>query len=217
MTKFDDLPHSNRTLLLATLELEIAQAKCANILELAHKHNLSIQILWRDICRRTGQPRCTVPAPVMLSRAQWRESSTAGHPAPAAATPVLESSPSAALTDGGLNAGTVAMPAALARQPRTACGAHRAASWRAPLVAGLIAILALGVGFLVLASGPHSTVAPQASWQISNAKPGDGFRAAPIIRDADGSPQPEINPGTLSPPPGTVHRLDAISKSFLKR
>ena len=49
MIQFEDLPRTNRTLLLATLELEIAEAKCTNILQLAHKRNLPIADIWRDI------------------------------------------------------------------------------------------------------------------------------------------------------------------------
>ena len=46
MTHFEDLPTPARTLLIATLELEMAQAKCANILELANKRHLAIAELF---------------------------------------------------------------------------------------------------------------------------------------------------------------------------
>jgi hypothetical protein len=65
MIKFDDLPHTNRTLILASLQLEIAEAHCTNILDLARKRNQNVHQIWRDICRKTRQPLCTVPAPVM--------------------------------------------------------------------------------------------------------------------------------------------------------
>jgi hypothetical protein len=235
MIRFDDLPRTNRTLLLATLELEIAEAKCTNILQLAHKRNLPIQDIWRDICRRTGQPRCTVPSPVMLSREQWLGAATAGHADTTTATPGLDSpAPSAssldspapaAANDGGVNAGTIAVPVAAATHPRTAAmpasGTPRAGNPRALLAAGLagglLASLALGAAFFVLVASP--TVAPQASLQTPNAKAGDGLRATTtIVREQSGeSAKPQPDPISVPPPQGTIRRLDGISKSFLNR
>ncbi len=222
MIKFDDLPHTNRTLLLATLELEIAEAKCTNILQLAHKRNLPIQEIWRDICRKTGQPRCTVPAPVMVSRDQWLESATSGRLDSTTATSALDPPTPTSLKEGSVNAGTIAVPVVLVKQPRAApvpaFSAQRAQNLRAPLIAGLVAILALGVGFLVLVASPNSTVAPQASLQIPNAKPDDVLRGATIIRDQSGeSAKPEFDPNSVPPPQGTIRRLEGISKSFWKR
>ena len=224
MIRFDDLPRTNRTLLLATLELEIAEAKCTNILQLAHKRNLPIQDIWRDICRRTGQPRCTVPSPVMLSREQWLDAATAGHADTTTATPGVDPPAPAAANDGGVNAGTIAVPVAAATHPGAAAmpafGTPRAGNPRAllaaGLAAGLLAGLALGVAFFVLVASP--TVAPQASLQTPNAKPGDGLRAATTIREQSGeSAKPQPDPISVPPPQGTIRRLDGISKSFLNR
>jgi hypothetical protein len=224
MIQFEDLPRTNRTLLLATLELEIAEAKCANILELAHKRNLPIADIWRDICRRTGQPRCTVPSPVMVSREQWLDAATAGHPDTTTATPGLEPPAPAASNDVGVSAGTIAVPVAAVKHPGAAAmpasGTPRAGNPRAllaaGLAAGLFAGLALGVAFFFLVASP--TAAPQASLQIPNAKPGDGLRAATMIREQSGeSAKPQFDPSSLPPPQGTIRRLDGISKSFLNR
>jgi hypothetical protein len=224
MIQFEDLPRTNRTLLLATLELEIAEAKCTNILELAHKRNLPIADIWRDVCRRTGQPRCTVPAPVMLSRKQWLDGASSGHPETAASA--VQAPTPAAATDGGATAGAIAMPALAVKPPRAAAmaasGAQRPRSLRAPLVAGLaaglVAGLALGAAFFLLVASPHATVAPQASLQVPNARPGDVPRAATNIRDQSGeSAPPAFDPNSLPPPQGTMRRLEGISKSFLNR
>jgi hypothetical protein len=204
--------------------LEIAEAKCTNILQLAHKRNLPIQDIWRDICRRTGQPRCTVPSPVMLSREQWLDTATAGHPDSTTATPGLDPPAPAAANDGGVNAGTIAVPVAAATHPKAAAmpaaGTLRAGNPRALLAAGLacglLAGLALGAAFFVLVASP--TVAPQASLQTPNAKAGDGPRAATMIREQSGeSAKPQLDPISVPPPQGTIRRLDGISKSFLNR
>jgi hypothetical protein len=226
MIQFEDLPRTNRTLLLATLELEIAEAKCTNILELAHKRNLPIADIWRDICRRTGQPRCTVPAPVMLSREQWLDSASPGHPDPATPTPAVAAPTPEAAKDGGASAGAIAVPALpVVKPPRAAAmpasGAPRPRNLRAPLLAGLaaglVAGLALGAAFFVLLASPHATVAPQASLQVPNARPG-AARGATIVRDQSGeSAPPAFDPNSVPPPQGTIRRLDGISKSFLNR
>jgi hypothetical protein len=60
-------------------------------------------------------------------------------------------------------------------------------------------------------------VAPQASWQIQNARAGDVPRAAVIVRDQRGESAPTFDPNSLPPPQGTIRRLEGISKSFLNR
>jgi hypothetical protein len=226
MIQFEDLPRTNRTLLLATLELEIAEAKCTNILQLAHKRNLPIADIWRDICRRTGQPRCTVPAPVMLSRERWLDSASPGHPDPATPTPAVAAPTPEAAKDGGASEGASAVPAPPVKSPRAAAmpaaGAPRPRNLRAPLLAGLaaglVAGLALGAALFVLLASPHATVAPQASLQVPNVRPGDVPRAATNIRDQSGeSAPPPFDPNSLPPPQGTMRRLEGISKSFLNR
>jgi hypothetical protein len=65
MIEFDDLPQTSRALLLARLELEIAQAKCTNIFGLARNRKQTIREIWQEVCRKTGQPRCTMPLPLI--------------------------------------------------------------------------------------------------------------------------------------------------------
>jgi hypothetical protein len=224
MLQFDDLPHASRTLLLATLELEIAQAKCANILDLAHKRDVPMQEIWRDVCRRTGQPRCTVPAPVMVSRDQWLAVLAAERLDAAAAAPVSDPPTPTPLKDGVASAGMMAVPAVSTRRPRAAAvprsRKQHDRSHRAALVAGLVAVLALGAGAgaLMLLASPNATVAPQASLQTPNAQRGEVVHGATLMRDQGGeSARPESDPSSVQPPQGTIRRLDGISKSFSKR
>jgi hypothetical protein len=234
MIQFEDLPRTNRTLLLTTLVLELNEANCTNILQLAHKRNLPVAEIWREICRRTGQPRCTVPAQVTLPREQWPDAASAGHAAPMTAAPAAPMTPApeapppaAAQVDGGANADPIAAlapatPAASVKPPRAkAAQARRAGNPRGALAAGLAlglaAGLALGVTFFVLAASPRTGVAPQATLQFPNGKPGDA-RSVTIIRErsAESAPPP-FDPSSLPPPQGTMRRLEGISKSFLNR
>jgi len=206
MIQFDRLPRTSRTLLLATLELEMAQAKCTNILDLAHKRHLSIDEIWRGVCRKTAQPRCTVPAPVMVSRDQWLASMSAGHPD--------------ALQDANAQAAGHAVPFAPAKQSRTlhvsSSRARRARRLRVPLVAGLAAILALAVGVFALIASHDSTLAPQASVQTPNARPIELVHGATIIREQRSeSVKQESDPGSAQSP-DTLRRLGTISKAFSK-
>jgi hypothetical protein len=250
MINFDDLSHTKRTLILATLQLEIAEANCTNILDLARKRNQDIHDLWRELCKKTGQPHCTVPAPVLATADPWRETMpAAAHldspPAVAARSTTLafpEAPPSSAFPPptslkppiaskaGGVNTAAAAVPVKKA----AASSAHRAPNRRGLLVIGVVAILSVGVGLLVMVAGSNSTVSPQTSLQIPNAKPGDVVREGTIIRDrrnagtcgeqtdpkaARSSPcdKAEAEPVNVPPPAGTMRRLDAISKSFSKR
>jgi hypothetical protein len=214
MIKFDDLPRTNRALILAKLGLAIAEANCTNIFVLAHKRHQTIHQIWRDACRQAGQPPCDVPASVLATRDQCLESATAAHlhsviasppSKPQTASPPAPSFPKS----GNVNAGT----------------GHRADSLRVPLVASAIAILALGVGVLVLVASPNSAVAPQASMQIPNARSGN------IVRDSGGafnrpadrtvaraSPadKPQFDPSSVPTPQGTIRRMEEISKAFGK-
>src|SRR5204863_7315669 len=90
-------------------------------------------------------------------------------------------SPSAAPAPkaGGMNTAAAAAPVKKA----AASSAHRAPNRRGLLVAGVVAILSVGVGLLVMVAGSNSTVTPQTSLQIPNAKPGDVVREGTIIRD----------------------------------
>jgi hypothetical protein len=215
--QFDNLPRTSRTLLLATLELEMAQAKCTNILDLAHKRHLSIQEIWRDVCRKTAQPRCSVPAPVMVSRDQWLASAGAAQSGSMAATSALETAASASEA----KAGRKVEPAALAKQLRMVpvpwWRAKRGHGLRVPLMAGLAAVLALAIGLFALLANRDPVLAPQASLQVPNARPTDRVHGAAILREqSEESARQEFDASGLQPK-GTMHRLDAISKSFSKR
>jgi len=242
MVKFDDLPKTSQSLMLATLQLEIAEAKCANILDLSRSRHQAIQDVWREICRKTGQPRCMAPPAVMAPRDQWLESVTAGHVDATTAARLFESPrltssepPTATPPPNGSNAnsGAIAVSAKMTALASTA-GGRRAHGVRAPMVVGLVVSLALGVGLVVLVAGPPSAVAPQTSLQIPGAKPTDVVRDGTIIRDRSKEgvssgqtdrmagrtapeDKPEFDPNSVPPPQGTIRRLEAISKSFSKR
>ena len=65
MVEFDSLPQNSRLLILATLELEIASENCKSIFDLARKRFQTIDQVWRDVCKKTSLPRCTMPPRVM--------------------------------------------------------------------------------------------------------------------------------------------------------
>ena len=67
MTVFEDLPHPVRTLILGKLALETMHAGCGDIAELAKRREQTIAAVWRDICRKAGQPVCTVPSHIELA------------------------------------------------------------------------------------------------------------------------------------------------------
>ncbi len=79
MVGFDDLPHPARSLLLATLNLEIVSADCANIFDLARKRNQSVSEVWRDICRKYGQSRCLIPPQLLETRYTGSSAGAAGY------------------------------------------------------------------------------------------------------------------------------------------
>src|SRR5262245_32441621 len=66
--EFDRLPAKSRALILATLGLEIASKNCTSIFDLARRRNQTMDELWRDICRKTAQPHCSMPRDVLSSR-----------------------------------------------------------------------------------------------------------------------------------------------------
>src|SRR5262245_34120549 len=78
MVDFDQLPQKTRSLLLATLALEISSNNCRSIFDLAARTKQSVQDVWRDVCRKTSQPRCTMPRLVLES--QYTAGATAEAP-----------------------------------------------------------------------------------------------------------------------------------------
>jgi hypothetical protein len=65
MAKFEHLPENVRALILAKLAAELAAHKSADLHELARMQRTNVAHAWRDICRKAGQPACTIPADVM--------------------------------------------------------------------------------------------------------------------------------------------------------
>jgi len=65
MTKFENLPENVRALILAKLAAELAAHKSVNLYQLARTQRTNTMHVWRDICRKAGQPACTIPADIM--------------------------------------------------------------------------------------------------------------------------------------------------------
>lgn len=65
MAKFEELPGNVRALILAKLAAELAAHKSANLYQLAKLRRTDAMYVWRDICRKAGQPVCTIPIGVM--------------------------------------------------------------------------------------------------------------------------------------------------------
>lgn len=62
MAKFEELPENVRALILAKLAAELAAHKSSNLHQLARLQRADASHVWRDICRKAGQPVCTMPA-----------------------------------------------------------------------------------------------------------------------------------------------------------
>lgn len=65
MTRFEDLPGNTRALILAKLAIEMSAQRALNIYHLAKMRQTDVVSLWRSICRKTGQPLCTLPTDVL--------------------------------------------------------------------------------------------------------------------------------------------------------
>lgn len=65
MTRFEDLPRNTQALILAKLAMEMDLHKSPNIHHLASKRATDVTGVWRDICRRAGQSKCTIPTEAM--------------------------------------------------------------------------------------------------------------------------------------------------------
>lgn len=68
MAKFEDLPENVRALILAKLATELAAHKSVNLYQLAKLRGTDLAHAWRDICRKAGQPVCTIPAELTQGR-----------------------------------------------------------------------------------------------------------------------------------------------------
>src|SRR5262249_7736062 len=63
--EFDDLPANSRSLIIATLGLEIASTNCKNILVLALQLNQTLTEVWLSISPKTAHPVCPIPLRVL--------------------------------------------------------------------------------------------------------------------------------------------------------
>jgi hypothetical protein len=61
MNRFEDLPANVRALLLAKLAIELKTNRCSSLYELARRQKTDMPTAWRDICRRSKPPACTIP------------------------------------------------------------------------------------------------------------------------------------------------------------
>jgi hypothetical protein len=66
MNRFEDLPANVRALLLARLAIELKTNRCSSLYELAKRHNTDMMTAWRDVCRLSKQPACTIPQAAVL-------------------------------------------------------------------------------------------------------------------------------------------------------
>jgi hypothetical protein len=65
MQRFEDLPGNHQALILAKLALEMTEQNAPSIHHLARTRQTDLMGLWRSICRKAGQPLCTIPLAAM--------------------------------------------------------------------------------------------------------------------------------------------------------
>ena len=78
MTRFEELPGNVRTLMLAKLAIEMRQLNAIDLRHLALLRHVSMNELWRGICRKAQQPVCALPLGAMPS-IERRQSSVPAH------------------------------------------------------------------------------------------------------------------------------------------
>jgi len=65
MKKFEELPGNHQALMLAKLALEMSAQNVPNIHHLAKAQKTDVMGVWRIVCRKAGQPLCTIPIAAM--------------------------------------------------------------------------------------------------------------------------------------------------------
>jgi hypothetical protein len=220
MVEFDHLPQKSRSLILATLALDIVSINCRSIFDLALRRNQTVNDVWRDICRRTAQPHCTMPRRILES--QYTALPPASSPTPLfppqpaastarpAATAATAAEPASVMQFGDLLAISPAEPAA--RPAPAPCGGraqpgdHRPRDRRIALTASIAALLLLAIGLAIVIAASDST-------RMTAARFDEIVRvgAAP---DRDIGSRSDVN---VPEPQGTVRRIDAIGKAFSKQ
>ena len=219
MVEFDSLPQNSRLLILATLELEIASENCKSIFDLARKRFQTIDQVWRDVCKKTALPRCTMPPRVMgndcaggpatnvfvFGDASANASVFGGAPAQAKApSPAPAAAPAPIANAKPVNPTATVAPTAVASL--APAGRPPKKQSRAVAVAvGVAAVFLLGIGIAVFAI-PRSTQTPYAS---TVTRPNETARP--------GGNKPTVDNNVVPMPEGTTRRLDAINKSFSKQ
>ncbi len=200
MVEFDRLPATSRSLVLTKLTLEMVSKNCKNIFQLARQRNQSVHEVWRDVCRKTGQPLCETPHHVM----------TPSFYAKAVAS--LEPIPAKSLerSEGVTN---VATPSRAKKVSSSSGLGLHAQKRRAMLAIGLGGMVAVAITFFTVSSmksqGSPQSIRPVEAVRVSVAKPDSTIRAD------DAKPSP--GPVNVPPPQGTIKRMDAISKAFSNR
>ena len=222
MVEFDNLPQNTRLLILATLELEIASEDCKNIFDLARKRYQTIDQVWRDVCKKTSLPRCTIPPRVTgtdyTAGAAANVSMFGGAPANTKVASTKVAAPVNAKVAGpptmaGPAHATVASPATIAASATNASPAPAARPPQKPnrtvaLAVGLAAVLLLGIGLAVFAI-PRSAENPYASMPTTVTRSNETARP--------GGNKPSVDTSAVPVPEGAVRRLDAINKAFSKQ
>jgi hypothetical protein len=65
MQRFEDLPGNHQALILMKLALEMTERNASSIHHLARRRQTDLMGIWRSICRKAGQPVCTIPIEAM--------------------------------------------------------------------------------------------------------------------------------------------------------
>ncbi len=219
MVEFDSLPQNSRLLILATLELEIASENCKSIFDLARKRFQTIDQVWRDVCKKTALPRCTMPPRVMgndcaggpatnvfvFGDASANASVFGGAPAQAKAPSPAPAAPPAPIANAKpVNPTATVAPTAVASLA-PAGRPPKKQNWAVAVAVGVAAVFLLGIGIAVFAI-PRSTQTPYAS---TVTRPNETARP--------GGNKPTVDNNVVPMPEGTTRRLDAINKSFSKQ
>jgi hypothetical protein len=65
MQRFEDLPGNHQALILAKLAMAMSERNAPSIHHLARTRQTDLMGIWRSICRKAGQPVCTIPVGAM--------------------------------------------------------------------------------------------------------------------------------------------------------
>jgi hypothetical protein len=65
MQRFEDLPGNHQALILAKLAMTMTERNVSSIHHLARTFQTDLMGIWRSVCRKAGQPVCTIPIEAM--------------------------------------------------------------------------------------------------------------------------------------------------------